>query len=169
MDTKVKEFIEAAKLKERKVFEKERDEHLLSLGLIDEEKSIREYSVNYSSFFNKWDKKAQKYYREELVPAKITDEEYEEVKRYAAKNAADMENVELNNGAEKFLGIINTIMLVLSIIAVVVLIIVGVVEYEGGLFLIALSVLLISLISWAVVKVVLNISNNLHEINSKLK
>ncbi len=191
MDAKVKEFLDTAKVKEREAFEKKRDELLISLGLIDDEKSTREYSDQFTYGFNKWDKEAKKYYRETLVAITVTDEEYEEIKKYSnsTKSVAEevtptknvvqdvtpaksiVEDVKLENGAEKFLSAINGISLTMGIISAVVLIIVGLDTYGDGwyFFLVSIVVLLMSLISWAIVKVILNISNNLHKINSKLK
>lgn len=167
MDTKVKEFLDAAKAKEREAFEKKRDEHLISLGLVNEEESVREYADNYNYVFNKWDEEAKKYYREKLVAISVTDEEYEEIIKHSTPTANDV--VELDNGAEKFLGVINIIALIVSIITTIVLAIIASSEGEGVILLAGLGVLLVGLISWAVVKVMLNISNNLHKINSKLK
>ena len=168
MDATVKEFLDAAKAKEREAFEKKRDEHLISLGLVKKGESVREYSDSYNYVFNKWDEEAKKYYREKLVAISVTDEEYEEIKN-VANTPTTAEDKEIDNGAEKFLGVINGIMLAISIIAAVVLSFIAIGEEEFGFFLIGLGVLLIGLISWAIVKVMLNISNNLHEINSKLK
>ena len=42
------------------------------------------------------------------------------------------------------------------------------IKIAGYFVLSALGVLLVSFVSWAVVKVVLNVSNNLHEINAKM-
>jgi len=67
------------------------------------------------------------------------------------------------------LGTINTIILAVSIIAAIALTICAIAWGKGALFLIGLGVLLVGLISWDIVKVMLNISNNLHKINSKLK
>ena len=170
MDTKVKEFLDAAKAKEREAFEKKRDEHLISLGLVNEGESVREYADNYNYVFNKWDEEAKKYYREKLVAISVTDEEYEEIKKYSATNAVAAKE-ELENGAEKFLAVINGISLTIGIIASVALMFVAADSYRnGGYFLLAsVAILLMSLVSWAIVKVILNISNNLHKINSKLK
>lgn len=169
MDEKVKEFLETAKAKEREAFEKKRDEHLISLGLVNEGESVREYADNYSYIFNKWDEETKKYYREKLVAISVTDEEYEEIKKYSATDVVEEE--ELENGAEKFLAIINGISLAIGIIAAIVLIFVALNSYRNGgyFFLASVVILLMSLVSWAIVKVVLNISNNLHKINSKLK
>lgn len=169
MDAKVKEFLETAKAKEREAFEKKRDEHLISLGLVNEGESVREYADNYNYVFNKWDEETKKYYREKLVAISVTDEEYEEIKKYSATDVVEEE--ELENGAEKFLAVINGISLAIGIIAAIVLIFVALDSYRNGgyFFLASVVILLMSLVSWAIVKVVLNISNNLHKINSKLK
>ena len=47
MDAKVKEFLDAAKAKEREIYEKKRDEHLISLGLINKDETAYEYSDKY--------------------------------------------------------------------------------------------------------------------------
>ena len=131
MDPKLQEFLDTAKAKERKAFEADRDKLLISLGLTSNE-TIREYSDVRSYEFDRWDQEKQMYYREVQVPIKVTDEEYEEIKKYAPKAA--VEAIELDNKAENFLAALNTISLVIGMIAVV-----------------------------------LNISNNLHKINGKLK
>jgi hypothetical protein len=170
MNTKVKEFLDRAKAKEREAFEKRRDEHLISLGLLDEESEcVREYSSYYSSFFPNWDAEKKMYYYDRKQPIKVTDEEYEEILKYSTKDA--VEETKIENGAEKFLGVMSVINLVIGIIAAVVLVFVALDTYLNGgyYFLASVVILLTSLISWAIVKVVLNISNNLHKINSKLK
>ena len=170
MDAKVKEFLDAAKAKEREAFEKKRDEHLISLGLIDEESEVvREYSSYYSTRFEKWDVDKKMYYYDIKQPVKVTDEEYEEILKYSTKN--EIEEIEIENGAEKFLSVMNGINLAIGIISAVVLICIALDAYRNGgyYFLASVVILLTSLISWAIVKVVLNISNNLHKINSKQK
>jgi hypothetical protein len=172
MDAKVKEFLDAAKAMEREAFEKKRDEHLISLGLINDEESVLEYSdsYNYNKGFVKYNSKLDKYYRVvKVVPVKVSDEEYEEIKKVSATPAAIHEE-NIGNGAEEFLGVVNGIILVISIIATVAIFFIATLEEGRGIFfLIGLGILLIGLISWATVKVMLNISNNLHKINSKLK
>lgn len=168
MEPVVKEFIEKAQTKEREKFERERDKLLISLNLISE--TVREYSTNYSYLYSEYDTDKKAYYHEKKVPLTVTDEEFEIIKKYAEANS-EPEDIELNNGAEKFLGVINCILLAISIIAFVVLLFVAIDTYSGGgyYFLGGLVLLLLSLISFASIKVILNISNNLHRINSKLK
>ena len=167
MDVKVKEFLDAAKAKEREA----RDKHLVSLGLINEDESVRVYSdiFDQNEGFVRYDKTEKKYYKDvKVVPVSVSDEEYEEIQKVSAAPTT-IEDETVENGAEKFLGVINGIVLAVSIIAAVILALVAMLEAEGALFFIGFGVLLVGLISWAIVKVMLNISNNLHRINSKLK
>ena len=156
MDPKVKEFIDSAKSKERAKFEKERDAHLIRLGLVEKGK-IRTYNGVSS------------------IPLSVTDEEYEEIKRLTEEKSN--EEIKIENGAEKFLGALNTVFFVIGIVAAIVFLIAAIdnlsyylSEDEGITYLITSIVILIgSFISWSVTRVLLNISNNLHQINSKLK
>lgn len=162
MNPKVKEFIEAARAKERTKFEEERDAHLISLGLIKE--TVRKYSDEFGGGFDHYDKDLKKYYNEFPVPEKVTDEEYEEIKRITG-----IETKEINNGAEKLLDGINTALLIIGIFATIILAFAAFTNPEEGYFIAAIVVLSTTVVSWAMVRVLLNISNNLHQINSKLK
>lgn len=172
MNEKVKNFIDAEKSKERAFFEKERDELLISLGLVNESETIREYSDVYSYIYNKWDENVRKYYHEKLIPIKITDEEYEEIKKYSTMKST--EEIGLNE-AEKTLNIINIIFLTINITIAIILVCVAInviSSYKSGggyYFLISIILLLMTLFSWAYTKVVINISNNINKINNKLK
>lgn len=170
MNAKVKEFLDGAKAKEREEFEKRRDEHLISLGLLDDEsETVRVYSNYRDDLYFYWDEEKKMYYYEGKQPIKVTDEEYEEIIKYSKKDVVD--ETKLKNSAEKFLGVINQINLAFGIIAAVVLIFVALSVYHNQVIYVLASIVILftSLISWAIVKVVLNISNNLHKINSKLK
>ena len=164
MDEKLQKYLDEAKAKERR----KKDELLISLGLTKDE-TVRIYSESYSDVYNKWDAETDKYYADVKVPIAVTDEEYEEIKKYAS-NSTD-EATDLDTKAENFLAILNAIFLIIGIITALVIL------YKGmnstGSFkehLIEAAVVAGgSLISWAIWKVVLNISYNLHEINSKLK
>ena len=171
----VKELIEKAQATERGAFEKERDEFLVELGLCEEGEGFvkREYGARYGFPYVNYDPEKKAYYREiKGTPIKVSDEEYEALKRYYGKRPVlKKENIMLSNGAEKFLGVINTLVLIASIILAIMLITEGAdSRYSGEAYIIGgFAVALISLISFSTVKVLLNISNNLHEINSKLK
>ena len=167
MNPKVKQFLEETKAKERAEFEKQRDAHLKKLGLVDEEKSTIEYSDSYSPArgFEKYDRQQDKYYKSVPAPIEVTDEEYELIKRYSATKP----QATLNKDAEIFLDKVNSIVTCVSIIASIVLAALALIDESWMLFVGAAVIAIVSLISSAAVKVLLNISNNLHEINSKLK
>ena len=172
MNPKVQQFIDEAKAKERAEFEKQRDAHLIKLGLVDEEKSTIEYSKSYSEAlgFVKYDAEKDMYYKGVFVPVEVTDEEYEQIKRYTApkvQTVADSDDEA--NSAEVFLANVNNIVRVIVIVSSILLAIFALIEGSWMLFLVGVLVLLGGLITTAAVKVLLNISNNLHEINAKIK
>ena len=166
MNPKVKQFLEEAKAKERAEFEKQRDAHLIKLGLVDEDKSTIEYSDCYLPVdgFEKYDREQNKYYKRVPAPIEVTDEEYELIKRYSATKPT----VAQNNDAEIFLDKVNSIVASVSIVISIVLAVLALKDGSWVLFWGAVVIAIVSLISSAAVKVLLNISNNLHEINSKL-
>lgn len=178
MEQIVKEYLEKAQSKERQIFEKERDDLLVKLGLTKD--VVREYTeLNYYSVdYPNWDPEKRKYYSEKPIPVEVSDEEYEEIKKYAKLSLPKEDVVEifkddvLDNGAESFLGGVNAVMLVVSIIVAIALFFSYLSEIgDGGGYIIlgAILLILLSVISFYSVKVILNMSNNLHKINAKLK
>lgn len=167
MDEKVKQFLKEAKSKEREAFEKERDEFLISIGLVDDTKTIRKYSPEYGYPYLEWDMSTRKYFYDSYSAVEVTDEEYKELKKYYGKKIKKTKRI--NNTAEIFLAHVNAIVLIIGILASVILL--GAMTLGKGDYLLiaSIGILIISIISWAVIKTFLNISNNLHEINSKLK
>ncbi len=97
MNIKIQEFIDRKK-EEKKASElKKRDEHLISLGLVDESRST--CGIKYLDNWNgskecQWDDKKGKYYIKTEVPAaiEVTDEEYEEILKYSSPTT---ENVKM--------------------------------------------------------------------------
>lgn len=88
MNAKVQEFIDKMIEKQKGEELKQREELLISLGLIDEEKTKRGivYLDNWDGTKDcKFDNEKNKYYKESFVPAaiEITDEEYQEILKYA--------------------------------------------------------------------------------------
>ena len=175
MNENVKKFIDAAKAAERKRFESERDSLLLSLGLIDPEKTRREYS-DYpypTDTHPDLDEEKKKYYRTIVEPLEVSDEEYEQIKQYAPKETLSVVsgNSVLGKTSENFLALLSNISLAIGTIVSIVLLFstnnFG--GNKGYVVLTAVGLFFISLMSWAAIKVLLNISNNLHEINSKIK
>ena len=85
MNAKVQEFIEKMKVEEQK----KRDEHLISLGLIDDELSYEEKKYVEESELAEdvyWDDERKEYYKSTkvLVPLKVTDDEYQEILKYSS-------------------------------------------------------------------------------------
>jgi len=142
-----------------------RDKHLISLGLIDEEKTTRNY-VAHNTFDGKYDEEKQSYYEERAGAFDVTDEEYAELCKYFPPSG----KIETqNNSAEKMLKIIADVVLYIGIIASIILFLVAVIEEIYGLLLAILVVMPTSLVTWASLRVFVNISNSLKEINQKTK
>lgn len=128
MNPKVQEFIDKMKAEQKEKELKEKKELLISLGLIDEEKSKEE--VIYSDvrdFSNdwKWDEEKQKYYKKTqvIVPVEVTDEEYQEILKYAPVIEKEVEEIvkpEPETPTANAIRIIATILLILMLIVGVV-------------------------------------------------
>lgn len=87
MNVKVEEFIKKAKAELLSEEKKQRDEHLVSLGLVDESKTVRgrKYSKEWVPPFQQYDKEKDLYYYETEInaPLEVSDEEYKEILKYA--------------------------------------------------------------------------------------
>ena len=129
MNNKVQEFINKMKAEQREKELKERGEHLISLGLIDEDKSIegivysdvRDYSNDW-----KWDNEKQKYYKigQIKAPIEVTDEEYQEILKYAPVIENEVEEIikpEPETPTSNAIRIIAIILLILMLIGGVIL------------------------------------------------
>ena len=79
----VQEFIDAMKEKQKQKEQEAKNEHLIRLGLIDKEKSNREYFPYFVNNKCKWDEDLGKYYIEKPVPLEVSDEEYNEILKLA--------------------------------------------------------------------------------------
>ncbi len=86
MNEKVEQFLQAKKQAVSEQYEKEKSKFLFELGLFEKEYSPNnEFSSEY--YFSEWDGSATKYFKK--VPVQITDEEYEEIKKYANIKTSD--------------------------------------------------------------------------------
>ena len=117
MEPIVKEFLESRRSAERQKFEKERDEWLVSLGLVE---NVKEYSPDGTKTpghvgYVKFDEEANKYYRVKKVPVAVTDEEFEEIRKVAAKPKPVAQNKSIPDGTEWGLKIVNGIFWLLAI------------------------------------------------------
>lgn len=172
MDEQVKAFIEKAKEQSAQNAQKERDNILISLGLT--KGTRREYGP-YGRPFLTWDSDEKKYYYDAPVPVEVTDEEFAEICKYIPKEVPEKEQVEpeekpeFNNGAEKTLNTFNTTVLVICLIAAFISLVGAFLDEDWLLAGIGAALAVVSILTWSVIKVYINISNNLHEINGKMK
>lgn len=128
MNNKVQEFINKMKAEQREKELKERGEHLISLGLIDEDKSNEEteYSDYYGGKDWKWDYEKNQYYKTVgiKVPVEVTDEEYQEILKYAPVIKKEVEEIvkpEPETPTSNAIRIIAIILLILMLIGGVIL------------------------------------------------
>lgn len=174
-NNKVQELIKTER--ERLINQKkqERDKFLVGLGLVDEEKTIRKEFVNYNSQFptRKFDEVKKVYYQEVPAPLSITDEEYEDLLRYFPKNKKEPDQ---STSEEDTLNGIGGITLILGLVCSLILFFTLAIrseswgtEFNMTGFIIALSVLIYSLTTWALLRVISNISINIRQLNIKMK
>ncbi len=127
MNAKVQEFINKMKEEQKAKELIKREEHLISLGLLDEEKTKRGivYLDNWDGTKDcKFDNEKNKYYKESYVPAaiEITDEEYQEILKYAPIIEEKKEvKKEFQTTWANAINITATIFLVLNIIGAFIL------------------------------------------------
>ena len=183
MEPIVKEFLESRRSAERQKFEKERDELLVSLGLVE---NVKEYSPDGTKTpgYVEFDEEANNYYRVKTVPVVVTDEEFEEIKKYMKPNvkaspsshqssSRKTREVVIDNGPEKFLSALNVVWFIFCCIWAMIVFFLAV--YYGGkhdvLWGLAYAICIIfgGVVLYCLFKVILNISNNLHKINAKIK
>lgn len=167
MNSKVDEFISKAKSEEKKNCEEERARNLIIAGLYEQE---RVYSDDLTSDCPNYDVEKKKYYGTKKKPIEVTDEEYAKILKYLKANDVIKETkTETDNRAERTLGGIATLFLVLAILAVLAGVCFLLSEYIYGLlaFVISLLSFVVLLGAWAKMKVLANISLTLKDINSK--
>lgn len=130
MNAKVQEFIDKMIEKQKGEELKQREELLISLGLIDEEKTKRGivYLDNWDGTKDcKFDNEKNKYYKESFVPAaiEITDEEYLEILKYAPVKSRSIEKTiekeEVKTTWANAIKVIANILLALNIIGGIIL------------------------------------------------
>lgn len=177
MDDRVAKLITEAKEKMEASTNKGRNDHLISLGLVDESKTVRKYLECYSGYAQ-FDKERNQYYKEVPAAISVTDDEYAEIcKYYPPKQEEYMEIT----SAENTLSVIATITLIAGIICTFICLLTMVFVDSGRFgsstnlvfsptgFIITLSVLFSSLITWALLRVISDISYNIRRTNYELR
>ena len=175
MNQLLEEFFNRDKVLERT----KRDEVLIECGLYTEEK---QYS-DKSGWGYKFDYETRQYFKVVKVPIELTDEEYGRVLQIYRKNKAVEDKKEkkdkpvhmetVNPHAERILNFFVVLFLVFFIIVSSVILIAGIAMNttdEAPLpliigVLLAFIVLVYGFVLWALQKVLLNMSNNLHNIS----
>ena len=95
MNEKLKAFLDAKKYAEKKAYEEKKNQTLIELGLFEKVYSEKEMYSNdfpYSEYDN--EKSRTRWYKKEAVS--ISDEEYEEVKKYSDIKQNNHNNDEKN-------------------------------------------------------------------------
>ncbi len=93
MDERVRKFIEN---KEKATFakkEEEKNELLISLGLVEKEYvSDKEGNAAFSKYKEEWDENLKKYRYYKEAPITVTDDEFEKIKKYSENKNKDVGN-----------------------------------------------------------------------------
>jgi hypothetical protein len=175
MNSKVQELIDTERQRLISAKKQDRDNLLISLGLIDEEKTILKEYVHYDPQFpsRKFDEVKKVYYQEIPAPLSITDDEYEELSRYFP------EDNKTSNGSTSEEGTLNAIAVITLILGLICSLILFFTlalesdrwgtEFKMTGFVIALSVMLYTIMTWALLRVISNISINIRQLNNKTK
>ena len=123
MNAKVQEFINKMKEEQNAIELKRREEHLISLGLVDDSKTTS--GIIYLEKWDgteecKFDYKLQKYYKEGCIKAaiEVTDEEYQEILKYAPITKEETNDVKNSCGTTwaNAIKVIANILLAINII-----------------------------------------------------
>jgi len=169
---KVENLIKQKKDRQDTFKKQMRDEHLISIGLIDENKTERKYQ-SYFSDSAKFDEEKQMYYKGCDVALDVTDEEYEEICKYFPTTLTEKEIFKNATFAETTLNIIGIIVLVCGIIGTLICLFTITTNNYGEFnaigFITSIGVLLTSLTTWAVLRVFCEVAINVRQINNKTK
>lgn len=185
MDAKVKAYIEAGKKIEREnksleeqSMEFSKREKLISLGLFTKGEIVYSDEYNAESGDAEWDDERQQWRYTEIIVPEVTDEEYEAIlKSEAIQNEEKAGKTSIpavaemktnKRAAESYLEACAIGSLVLAVIALIVGIAMAVEAESWNPFLIGFLIADVYVAGWATLKVVCNISNNLHDINEKV-
>jgi len=123
MNPKVQEFLDKKKAEEREKELERRNEHLISLGLIDENKIGKKYGSAFEDNARK-EKETGLFYVERYGALEVTDEEYAEICKYdntnEEANSADIkmkEDISSIKSWVKFWSIFSIVIMAIAVIA----------------------------------------------------
>lgn len=167
MNEIVSKFIEEQKEKQKVELQKQREEHLVELGLIDGEKSyahpgLSEYDAKKYGYTHQDSKGFYKI--KNGVAMKVSDEEYEEICKLCPpkKGKSNSNNPIVSDFAEKAASWCAWFIFIVGIFQLLHLLIDGLFYwYEDWEFEIGAGVVMFSTISWSIMLVLVNISHKL--------
>lgn len=123
MNAKVQEFIDKMKKEQEKRELITRNTHLTSLGLVDTNKSYteRKYSNTFGDGYRQFDEEKKLYYKEITVyaPIEVTDEEYQEILKYAPVKSQNTEKIVAKEKETTWANAINVIANILLVINII--------------------------------------------------
>lgn len=140
--TSAQEFIDIMEEKRKKKELEIKNKILIHLGLVDKEKSYREYQPHWVDNDCKWDEECKKYYKENLVPLEVSDEEYQTILKYV-----EDEIEESTPKSTKWGKRVQAIAWI-ELISIIILSIIGLTEtdYEWWVYLLMISLILICIL-----------------------
>lgn len=122
MNPQLEKYINSKKQEQQKKYEQQRDELLMSLGLVDGSKTKveRVYSDLLLAGY-RYDDALRKYYfdKEIKLPIDITEDEYQELLKYVSKEEQPVKS-EINKDASENLIALNKVLKVLAIISLII-------------------------------------------------
>jgi len=173
---KVENLIKQEKERQDTSQKQMREDHLISLGLIDENKTERKYLNNpydADDASRKYDPDKGKYYAERRAALDVTDEEYEEICKYFPTTPTKKEILKTATFAETTLNIIAIIVLVCGIIGTLICLFTITTNSYGDFnvigFITSIGILLTSLTTWAVLRIFCEVAVNVRQINNRNK
>ena len=124
MNAIIEEFISKKQKEQREKELKQREEHLISLGLLDPQESVER--VTYFDVWDhtkdcKWDEEKQKYCKvtKQSAAIEVTDEEYQEILKYAPIISMNPEKADKHHAKTVWADTINTIAIVFLILNII--------------------------------------------------
>ena len=176
MNEKVENLIKQEKERLETSEKQMRKNHLISIGLIDENKTERRYIEDSKvvPIAGKYDKEQKKFYIEKPFAIDVSDDEYQEICKYFPP---EKEEFISKTNAENILNVMSIVTLVCGIIGTLICLFTiafvfdryGFDKFSPVGLVIAIGVLITSLVTYAILKVIREISINLRQINNKTK
>jgi len=189
MDAKVKAYIDKGKkiLNENAELEEEgraydKRQKLIELGIFTKGKEIYTDEYNNDDPDCEWVEERNQWRSVEIIVPEVTDEEFEQIleseriqkedavgKSSGPKVPFATDEKDNKRSAEKFLSACASGSLVLAVVILILGIVLSAKADNWEIFVGAVFLAALYVGSWALLKVICNVSNNLHDLNEKVK